>query len=79
MPRRHSYEAGDVLEIRPRNSAENVEHFLSSIGWTPVADKLYSVTASNHGALHPHVCSLFLADLNRSQINPCPLIFLRPM
>ena len=45
-----SYEAGDVLEIRPQNSAEDVQRFLTSVGWTDIADELYSLRATSPGA-----------------------------
>ncbi|GAA5973567.1 hypothetical protein JCM21900_005453 [Sporobolomyces salmonicolor] len=50
------YAAGDVLEIRPQNSKENVDRFLSSAKWTSVADTPFLITPSNTDQpLPPHL------------------------
>ncbi|GAA5889505.1 hypothetical protein JCM5296_005969 [Sporobolomyces johnsonii] len=50
------YTAGDVLEIRPQNSKEDVDRFLSSAGWTLLADTPFLVTPSNADQpLPPHL------------------------
>jgi sulfite reductase alpha subunit-like flavoprotein len=41
------YAAGDVLEIRPQNQAEDVEDFLKSAGWLDLADDLFDIEPSN--------------------------------
>ncbi|BGP19975.1 hypothetical protein JCM10213_006752 [Rhodosporidiobolus nylandii] len=58
------YSAGDVLEIRPQNSTEEVDRFLSSAGWTGVADDIYLITPSNSDQpLPPHLPSPFRTTL----------------
>ncbi|GAA5935527.1 hypothetical protein JCM1841_003704 [Sporobolomyces salmonicolor] len=50
------YTAGDVLEIRPQNSKENVDRFLSSAKWTSLADTPFLITPSNTDQpLPPHL------------------------
>lgn len=44
------YAAGDVLEIRPQNSKEEVDRFLVAAQWTDIADDTFVMTASNPGA-----------------------------
>jgi sulfite reductase alpha subunit-like flavoprotein len=41
---------GVVLELRPQNSPESVDSFLTSIGWTDQADIPYSITSSSTGS-----------------------------
>ncbi|KAI5477463.1 NADPH-dependent diflavin oxidoreductase 1 [Pseudohyphozyma bogoriensis] len=59
-----SHVAGDVVEIRPQNSPEDVSTFLASIGWTSIADDLYSITAASPDQpLPPHFPSPYLTTL----------------
>lgn len=41
---------GAVLELRPQNSPESVDSFLTSIGWIDQADIPYSITSSSTGS-----------------------------
>ncbi|KWU44309.1 riboflavin synthase domain-like protein [Rhodotorula sp. JG-1b] len=54
--RNRLYAAGDVLEIRPCNSAEDVERFLQSAGWTDMADQVLAIYPTSHDQpLPPHL------------------------
>ncbi|GAA5973540.1 hypothetical protein JCM11641_007108 [Rhodosporidiobolus odoratus] len=54
------YTAGDVLEIRPQNSKEEVDRFLTSARWEDIADDVYLVTPSNlDQPLPPHLPTPF--------------------
>lgn len=44
-----SYEAGDVLEIRPHNSAADVQKFIDNVGWQDLADIEYEISATSPG------------------------------
>ena len=44
--------AGDVIEIRPSNSQEDVDAFLKTVGWTDIADVAYLVSPSSPGGAH---------------------------
>lgn len=53
------YSAGDVLEIRPCNSKEDVDRFLSSTRWTDIADEPYLVHPASIGmSLYIYTISL---------------------
>lgn len=71
------YAAGDVLEIRPQNSAAEVERFLGSAGWTAIADDVVLVSPSDPSASF-HLSALLhnRADMPRTprpQISPSRL------
>ncbi|GAA5961572.1 hypothetical protein JCM8115_006723 [Rhodotorula mucilaginosa] len=54
--RNRLYAAGDVLEIRPCNSAEDVDRFLQSAGWTDMADEVIAIyPTSPDQPLPPHL------------------------
>ncbi|GAA5853371.1 hypothetical protein JCM9279_005769 [Rhodotorula babjevae] len=54
--RNRLYAAGDVLEIRPQNSAAEAERFLSSTGWSDIADDIFLVSPSDPDQpLPPHL------------------------
>ncbi|GAA6017924.1 hypothetical protein JCM8202_006200 [Rhodotorula sphaerocarpa] len=58
------YSAGDVLEIRPCNSKEDVDRFLSSTRWTDIADEPYLVhPTSIDQPLPPHLLPPFRTTL----------------
>lgn len=45
------YEAGDILEVRPENLAEDVEQFLKVMKWQEEADKVFEVKSITKGEL----------------------------
>lgn len=45
----HRYVPGDVLEIRPENSDEDVANFLDSVGWREFADVEYDIMPTTEG------------------------------
>ncbi|KAM0745689.1 NADPH dependent diflavin oxidoreductase 1 [Meredithblackwellia eburnea MCA 4105] len=47
LPEGMSCTAGDILEILPENSVEDVEKFLTAAGWGEFADTPYTLTATN--------------------------------
>lgn len=49
---------GDVLEMRPENSNEDVANFLDSIGWKEIADIEYDITPTTQGKLFLQVHSV---------------------
>ncbi|GAA5989837.1 hypothetical protein JCM10908_002340 [Rhodotorula pacifica] len=54
--RNRLYAAGDVLEIRPCNSEDDVNRFLKSARWTDTADELKTIHAANPDQpLPPHL------------------------
>ncbi|GAA6005265.1 NAPDH-dependent diflavin reductase [Rhodotorula paludigena] len=58
------YQAGDVLELRPQNSSEEVDRFLETVRWTDIADDIYTVSASDpNQPLPPHLPTLFRTTL----------------
>ncbi|KAK4055080.1 NAPDH-dependent diflavin reductase [Microbotryomycetes sp. JL201] len=60
------YEAGDVLEIKPENAPEDVERFLSSAGWTDIADDYFEFSPSNADQpLAPHLPRSYIATLRQ--------------
>ncbi|KDE06917.1 hypothetical protein MVLG_02805 [Microbotryum lychnidis-dioicae p1A1 Lamole] len=59
------YSAGDVLEIRPQNSPEDVDRFLSSAGWTELAHQPFRLEAYNENRPLPsHFPQPFITTLH---------------
>ncbi|SCZ91319.1 BZ3500_MvSof-1268-A1-R1_Chr1-2g01331 [Microbotryum saponariae] len=59
------YSAGDVLEIRPQNSPEDVDRFLSSAGWTELAHQPFRLEAHNNNRPLPsHFPQSFITTLH---------------
>lgn len=52
----YRYAAGDVLEIRPQNSKEDVDRFLASTRWTEIADEPFLISPTSSGVLLPRTC-----------------------
>ncbi len=44
------YNPGDVAVIHPRQSEENVEAFLTSMGWGNISDAVYTISHIEKGA-----------------------------
>ncbi|GAA5923352.1 hypothetical protein JCM3775_007512 [Rhodotorula graminis] len=62
--RNRLYTAGDVLEIRPQNSPAEVERFLTSAGWTDLADDVVLVSPTDPAQpLPPHLPTPFRTSL----------------
>ncbi|GAA5862718.1 hypothetical protein JCM3774_001895 [Rhodotorula dairenensis] len=62
--RKRLYAAGDVLEIRPRNSDEDVNRFLQSAGWTEQADEVVAIYPTDSDqSLPPHLPSGYRTSL----------------
>lgn len=45
-----SYQAGDILEIRPENSPVEVDEFLRMMKWEDQANQTYEVKSRTKGA-----------------------------
>lgn len=52
----YRYAAGDVLEIRPQNSKEDVDRFLASTRWTEIADEPFLISPTSSGELLARTC-----------------------
>jgi sulfite reductase alpha subunit-like flavoprotein len=49
-----SYDPGDVAVIHPEIPSQDVNSFLSSMGWSEIADSVYTISISLRGKFLAH-------------------------